>query len=110
MTSKHTPGPWLVHSISDLHMDDRHIASVGHNLKVVSHTAPEGMTPRELMANARLIAAAPRLLEALRGVLIGVGDDPCRLDHDGYCQAHDVSKPCNVASAREALGLVDGDV
>jgi hypothetical protein len=69
MTTKHTPGPWLIHSTSDLHMNDRDVARVGDRLKVVSHTAPDGMTLPELQANARLIAAAPDLLAALEGVM-----------------------------------------
>ena len=37
------------------------------------------------------------------GDMLDVEDEPCRFDHEGYCQAHRVSKPCVVAAAREVL-------
>ena len=67
MGIKHTPGPWVVDHMS-AHLvrsqDDkngRHIAAVG----------PANYTPRYDVddANARLIAAAPELLEALECLL-----------------------------------------
>lgn len=41
-----------------------------------------------------------RLRSALRAL---VDDVPCRLDHEGYCQSHGVSKPCVVDEARRLL-------
>jgi hypothetical protein len=32
-----------------------------------------------------------------------VDDEPCRLDHEGYCQTHGVSRPCRVVTARTLL-------
>jgi hypothetical protein len=33
-----------------------------------------------------------------------VDDEPCRIDHDGYCQAHSLSEqPCRNAEARRLL-------
>lgn len=40
---------------------------------------------------------------ALRDLLDAIGDDPCRFDHHGYCQAHFLSSPCEVATARHIL-------
>ncbi len=58
-TSKHTPGPWEYH-ISD------------HGLDVYGqkkHVCGEGWYPREEKeANARLIAAAPELLDACESI------------------------------------------
>jgi len=68
----HTPGPWQV--IEDNHDDyeEGHIAieadEAGRDVAVVVSTNPESqvdLSPEE-WANARLIAAAPELLEALR--------------------------------------------
>lgn len=42
---------------------------------------------------------------ALRDLLDAIGDEPCRFDHHGYCQAHFVSSPCEVADARRLLDL-----
>ncbi len=50
----HTPGPWTAHE---------HLVYFGRAGGISTHGAPD---PE---ANARLIAAAPDLLEALRGVL-----------------------------------------
>jgi hypothetical protein len=67
--SKHTPGPWMVTNGIDIWPDDgdmrglRHIAMC-HPL----HGYPEledHLEWDERIANARLIAAAPELLEAL---------------------------------------------
>lgn len=32
-----------------------------------------------------------------------VDDEPCRLDHEGFCQAHDCEPPCRNAEARRIL-------
>lgn len=49
-----------------------------------------------------------RLREALEGLLAPFSDDPCRLDHHGYCQAHFLELHCCVAKARAALSQEDG--
>ncbi len=63
--STHTPGPWKRKGMRglDIHGADHTVARTG-NLSL-----PED----ELQANARLIEAAPDLLEALKG-LVGVAD------------------------------------
>ena len=66
MTTKHTPGPWGIDAVpsSDVHYirsvtdaDGRAIAKVRHHLE---------QTMDEAITNARLIAAAPDMLAALR--------------------------------------------
>lgn len=79
--SKHTPGPWYL-------MDDGDVVTeyTNHNnLNVVVAFAPhepevaEGINWR---ANARLIAAAPELLEAAQMALAFYGEDDNELiDH-----------------------------
>ena len=66
--SKHTPGPWLT-AIQECHTGD--IATVYHTtdgwVSIWSENwAITGMDREEQSANARLIAAAPDLLEALK--------------------------------------------
>jgi hypothetical protein len=85
MTTKHTPGPWYVGSGT---YECRNIYSVA------SVTDDEGFTYQPIVAtaeddgigcwdaNARLIAAAPDLLEALRSAVNdadawGLADDEC---------------------------------
>lgn len=68
---QHTPGPWLIEA-ETCHTGD--IATV-HNTaeKWVTIYAPHwmetGMGEQEQSANARLIAAAPDLMEALKNLL-----------------------------------------
>jgi hypothetical protein len=58
---KHTPGPWKVES------DGMAIALGGE--VITSRFAPENAYADEARANARLIAAAPELLNALRRLI-----------------------------------------
>lgn len=62
MEAKHTPGPWVEHHIhvcaecGELEKDGYHSHCIVE--------AADGRTDEECIANARLIAAAPELLEA----------------------------------------------
>ena len=60
--SKHTPGPWVVYDDSNDGKTNRiEIAARGKTVARIYHSVPE-----EDLLNARLIAAAPDLLEALK--------------------------------------------
>ena len=37
-----------------------------------------------------------------------VDDEPCRLDHHGNCQSHNLENPCSVARARDLLYILKG--
>ncbi|MDT3468959.1 hypothetical protein [Stenotrophomonas maltophilia] len=63
--SKHTPGPWAYQEDSDAYT---HIVR-GPNNRFICQLAQ--VTSAEIEANARLIAAAPELLEALERILKG---------------------------------------
>jgi hypothetical protein len=59
MTKQHTPGPWSLEAVKDyLRHEDTGI-DTGHP---------------EALANARLIAAAPELMEELRNLAQGLAD------------------------------------
>jgi hypothetical protein len=65
VNTKHTPGPWLYSRENSSFMniietDGTHIFDMGALINSTGHS--------NLEANARLIAAAPELLEALQGV------------------------------------------
>jgi hypothetical protein len=63
VVSKPTPGPWSIEDAFDI------IAADGYNLvSVADASIDEGGRPSEDKANARLIAAAPEMLEALEFV------------------------------------------
>ena len=59
--SKHTPGPWEV-------LDDRSMTSVVVEYGEICDIVQDGRPASENLANARLIAAAPEMLEALERI------------------------------------------
>jgi hypothetical protein len=61
---KHTPGPWTALKT---------VVAMKQNLKVGVLTGKIDFPAEELEANARLIAAAPELLEALEYVSMNLG-------------------------------------
>jgi len=73
MTSKHTPGPWVVHQRPREPYEHGHHVTTEDGLTICSVTyqlpsrTPMGVEETKRIANARLIAAAPDLLEALSG-------------------------------------------
>lgn len=69
--SKHTPGPWQVveHSWSDtgIYSDKHHIAHL--SIEGVATESNQSQLEASMDANAKLIAAAPELLNAVRFLL-----------------------------------------
>lgn len=66
--SKHTPGPWAVREYPGGRGDKRRIfAAYTDGLTQVVATVPNANRPAQVVdANARLISAAPDMLEALQ--------------------------------------------
>lgn len=99
--TQHTPGPWIIDSegsITDL--SGRVIAPLVHGHNVPSLAFPRGSGQYQAeddggAANARLIAAAPDLLAALRGLIAAYGGD------------RDYSAEDNVNSYESAIALID---
>jgi hypothetical protein len=61
----HTPGPWLYD-----HQDNQALITDTQGFTVIELHALENSTAHSALAdNARLIAAAPELLDALKGIL-----------------------------------------
>jgi hypothetical protein len=58
-----------------------------------------------LTAAEVLLAEVHRLRETLAEF---VDDEPCILDHHGYCQNHNLTKPCAVEAARRLLAAQPG--
>jgi hypothetical protein len=63
--SAHTPGPWLVRPAE---VTSGWGLCVGNGKHIVAQL--KGPAGAEKVANARLIAAAPEMLEALQGMLV----------------------------------------
>ncbi len=70
MDTKHTPGPWTV-------VDDGSysscLAEVGNLIVSARHEVHDRLNDDVNEANARLVAAAPELLEALQAIIDGPG-------------------------------------
>ena len=70
MSAQHTPGPW---KIDHFNTSTGCYQISGHeqvlNLAFVQDYSDEGDSDQEAKANARLIAAAPDLLEALKDLI-----------------------------------------
>ena len=70
MTQKHTPGPWVLKvrkhddfTVAEIEIDASPYRGDVARLQSCEHI--DGIATDELLANARLIASAPELLEAL---------------------------------------------
>ena len=85
--SMHTEGPWAIYVNAPSDIVIRKMSKDGYELCAIARVSCG-------YANARLIAAAPELLEALQSVL-----DNC-LDSEGLCAAH--------AKARAAIAKATG--
>jgi hypothetical protein len=86
MSTTHTPGPWLYEPETET------IRSVKENYWLASMESFEGEVSNE--ANARLIASAPELLEALRGTMKALSrmidkHDPDSIEAEWIGEAHE---------------------
>jgi hypothetical protein len=88
--SKHTPGPWAVVAHED---DDEGYAVVGgeYQMPVALPQSTVGGEAEEL-ANARLIAAAPDLLDALRRLLATSRGNASEHEAECGCAVHEADK------------------
>jgi hypothetical protein len=64
MTTKHTPGPWKLRLGTGVQYD--YIIETKAGALVAAYPHYSGATKKATKANARLIAAAPEMLEALQ--------------------------------------------
>ncbi len=88
--SEHTPGPWKINEASKIEI-------IAEGEPMVIARTPNKLYQKESEANARLIAAAPDLLDALTELLNG--DHPNRQ----YIQGHPAA-----AKARAAISRATG--
>lgn len=107
-SARHTPGPWFV-STSVPTVFALHGSPARNRFSANLQAGRQDDAPlAELIANARLIAAAPDLLEALEGLCRNFPPDGdlveagwARVDIDAACDAYD--------KARSALARATGD-
>jgi hypothetical protein len=98
--SKHTPGPWVVTPHPDQNVD---VFAVG---EVTDEAFQYGLSHticyQNAEANARLIAAAPELLEALTRL-------EAELVEDKYGEGYEPLQGENMALARSAIAKATGE-
>lgn len=68
MTTQHTSGPWAIEWDHNKSRPDFIRSFVNGEMQDIAEMSDEG-NDSETLANARLIAAAPRLLEVLKDIL-----------------------------------------
>ena len=68
MSAQHTPGPWFVVAQNNVGSKGTQVWGLAGDTRIAD-CASGGISLEGKRANARLIAAAPELLEALQGVL-----------------------------------------
>lgn len=105
--SKHYPGPWSIGGIEDGRFGIDAVSS-GHwrFAQVVAQLENDEQVRKEFVANARLISAAPDLLDAL-GLLLNVVDDAIRMGDwkvDGRCDPDSA-----ISYARKTMQKATGD-
>lgn len=115
--SKHTPGPWEVKSgMSCRRVEDTHGGAVTiiynhqeYNGEACGSITSQNKTDDELQANARIIAAAPELLEACEALLVMMGKQGGhrKLDDQLTWRANDEKAE---ATARAAIAKAKGEV
>jgi len=96
--SKHTPGPWHysgVDALPRVRVNREHSGTTGFLIADCNNSHLGG----EAVANAKLIAAAPELLEALKGMIHVVRKLP---NIDAYPLWEEVETACNAAQSSVA--------
>jgi hypothetical protein len=102
----HTPGPWEQDPTGDIGW-----WAIGTNEKSVAHVVDEdrllGLTKKEAKANARLIAAAPELLGALKAITERLTNERNAIaNREGYIGDGELLP--QVKAARAAIAKAEG--
>jgi hypothetical protein len=96
---KHTKGPWEYDTFPNDHISVRQVGSTNTAVAAVLGHRPF----EEKLANARLIAAAPELLEALKNIL-----EIFTKGRGGEIQQHEIVDACLIA--RNAIAKTNNNV
>jgi hypothetical protein len=116
MSNAHTPGPWVLTIKPAEHDADFTVAEIeqpravkyrGAVTRLQSAEHIDGIGKDELIANARLIAAAPDMLEALKELLTDCPDETFRT---GQALRRDQAAALNgaILMAKDAIAKAEG--
>lgn len=109
--AKHTPGPWSAERwgviTSDVAGHRRQVAAVTGDATM--HDPQDASAAEVRDANARLIAAAPALLEALEGMLAIVADSHGVAGYHRNDESAGWDEFDEVATARTAIAATRGE-
>lgn len=94
--SAHTPGPWAYRPSNDGHF----IAGAGENSGYLAEVR-QCRSKQDIRADARLIAAAPDLLAALKAILSEVDGPEKPYSSDSWLPAHLVKAACSATAKAE---------
>jgi len=87
--SAHTPGPWMADTVDGFTMV--HVDNGGQTGQTIVHMFDRHGAFKNASANARLIAAAPAMLDALRDLI----------------ETYEFISDCEATKAREILAKAD---
>lgn len=94
--SAHTPGPWAYRPSNNGHF----IAGTGENSGYLAEVR-QCRSKQDIRADARLIAAAPDLLAALKAILSEVVGPEKPYSSDSWLPAHLVEAACSATAKAE---------
>ncbi len=95
MSAQHTPGPWAVDKDCDLIIVDHEGGSLGEMTP-----GNPAVSDEQAVANARLVAAAPELLKALKEALGVIRMSSAEDDTEIEAAIRRVEKQCKVVIAK----------
>jgi hypothetical protein len=108
--SKHTPAPWVIDDDNRTYVGIAGEFADGHNYAIIAETATHSLIGvREAIANARLIAAAPDMLEALEKLLEYEPSDRSEFRSDPKGDREFQTAKADFASARAAIAKAKGE-
>jgi hypothetical protein len=97
---KHTPGPWVA--------EDNEIHAAGQMIAVALYNGHSDAEEAETESNARLMAAAPEMLAALKGLMDGWTLPPTVNEYWLIQDGHDPTEARKICNAVLAIAKAEG--
>ena len=108
-TQQHTPGPWMWDEDNLSVRQARTGIAIAKMMADNGHPDPVYRKPLPMAANARLIANAPELLDALRGIVWKLSRTTSPSGNGGDCIPATIdSRDATISIARAAIARAEG--